>query len=68
MAKTKTELFKEAQRAGLVGEGASADNFTADQLSAMLDPTEPAGGGVAPIEGSLSDAGFMEAPDGHRVK
>lgn len=59
MAKTKAELFKEAQRSELVPEDSSADDFSAAQLEALL------GGNVAAWQGSLSSTGPLVAPDGH---
>ncbi len=59
MAKNKAELVKEAQAAGLIAEDAGADDFTADQLSALLSGDVPA------FEGSLSASEEMVAPDGH---
>ena len=54
----KKDTFKEAQTAGLVPEDANLDDFTQEQLDALL------GGGPA-WEGSMSAPKPLEAPDGH---
>lgn len=61
MAKTKTELFREAQAAGIVGADVTEDDYTADDLKAILTPDEdkPA------WKGSLSSSKPIVAPDGH---
>ena len=59
MAKTKAELFKEAQRSELVPEDSSADDFSVAQLEALL------GGNVAAWKGSVSSERPLVAPDGH---
>ncbi|HEV8482683.1 MAG TPA: hypothetical protein VGV87_03910 [Blastocatellia bacterium] len=57
----KSDLFEQAQAAGLVASDASADDYTVAQLEALL------AGDVPAWEGSLSDKPFMPAPDGHDV-
>lgn len=59
MAKNKSELLKEAQAAGKVGEEVTEDDITADDLKTMLDP-EP----VA-WKGSMSSSLPLVGPDGH---
>ena len=62
MAKTKTELLKEAQAAGRVAENVNPDDLTADDLNRMLNPES------APAwKGSLSVTKPIIAPDGHVV-
>lgn len=56
---SKTDLFKEAQAAGLVGEDASADDYTAATLETLLSRGAPA------WEGSLSSKKELVAADGH---
>jgi hypothetical protein len=58
----KADLLKRAQAAGLASDDAKADDYTEDELRALLDTDKPA------WEGSLSDASIMEAPDGHKVR
>lgn len=60
MAPTKAEMFKEASAAGLVPADAGPDAYTADQLSALLNPAS-----APAIEGSLSSDKPIVAPDGH---
>ena len=55
---TKRELFKEAQTAGLVAEGASADDYDVAGLERLL------GRGPA-WEGSLSSKKPLISADGH---
>ena len=59
MAKNKSELLKDAVRAGLAPETATEDDFTGEQLERMLDPTPTA------WKGSLSARKPLVAPDGH---
>jgi len=59
MAKSKADLFSEAQAAGYVSDDASADDYTVNQLEALLGGTVPA------WEGSLSAKEPQVAPDGH---
>lgn len=60
MATNKDKLFKEAQGAGLVAEGANADDVTEDELKRLL--------GRAPVyEGSKMDTEPYTAPDGHPI-
>lgn len=61
MAKTKADLLKDAQAAGLVAEDADEEAFTTDDLKAMLDPNRPA------HQGSRSATEPIVAPDGHVV-
>jgi hypothetical protein len=61
MAKTKDDLLKEAQGSGLVAADASADDYTADDLNALLRGNVPA------WKGSLSAREPIVAPDGHVV-
>lgn len=61
MAKSKDQLLKEAQAAGLVADDVSAENVTSDQLNALLR------GDKAAWEGSRSSAEEIVAPDGHVV-
>jgi hypothetical protein len=56
---TKKELLKEAQAAGLVGEDASEDDYTAASLETLL------GRGAPAWEGSLSSKKELKAADGH---
>jgi hypothetical protein len=57
----KADLLKRAKAAGLASDDAKADDYTEDELRALLDPDKPAWE-------SLSDAPIMEAPDGHKVR
>lgn len=59
MARSKSDYFNEAQAAGHVPEDAEADDYSVDQLRAML------GGNVPAWEGSLSASQPIVAPDGH---
>ena len=59
MAKTKSELHKEAQRAGLVPEGTEPDEYTGAQLETLLGGDVPASGWVP------SHNEPQIAPDGH---
>lgn len=61
MAKSKADLFKEAQAAGVVASDASEDDYTSDDLSARLRGDVPA------WKGSLSTNVPIVAPDGHVV-
>jgi hypothetical protein len=62
MAKSKTELLKDAQAAGLVADDVAEDDVTADDLKRALNPDEsPA------WKGSLSADSVIVAPDGHVV-
>lgn len=61
MAKSKSELLKDAQAAGLVAEDADEEAFTVEDLRVMLDPNRPA------HQGSLSASEPIMAPDGHVV-
>ena len=54
----KGDSFKEALKAGLVPDDASADDFTQEQLDGLL------GRGPA-WEGTASARKPLEAPDGH---
>jgi hypothetical protein len=54
----KADLLKEAQKAGLAPESASADDYTEEQLRDLLNP------GVA-WKGSLSSSKPLLGPDGH---
>lgn len=59
MARSKSELLKEAVKAGLAPESATEDDYTVAQLETLLSPDRPA------WEGSLSAAEPVTAPDGH---
>lgn len=59
MAKTKTELLKDAQKAGLAADTASEDDFTLADLETMLSPNPVA------WKGSASSSKPLVAPDGH---
>src|SRR4051812_27628708 len=61
MAKSKSDLMKDAQTAGLVPTDAAEDDYTAAQLSGLLSTDKPA------WEGSLSSSVPLVAPDGHVV-
>jgi hypothetical protein len=61
MAKSKSDLLEEAQAGGLVAADASADDYTADELGALVRGDRPA------WEGSLSAREPIVAPDGHVV-
>ena len=59
MAKTKAELLKEAQRAGLVPDNTEPDDYTGAQLETLLGSDVPAAGWVP------SHRTPQVAPDGH---
>lgn len=59
MAKSKQDLLKEAQGAGLVAEDVNADDMTSDELSALLRGDIPA------WKGSRSSKEPLVGPDGH---
>lgn len=59
MAKTKGELLKDAQRAGLAPETASEEDYTVSDLETMLSPDRPA------WQGSMSAKKPLVGPDGH---
>lgn len=61
MAKSKTELLKDAQAAGMVAADAQEGDFTVAVLEEMLSPDRPA------WKGSLSVNEPLVAPDGHVV-
>ena len=61
MAKTKADLLKAAQPEGLVATDATEDDFTGEQLVALLTPDRPA------WEGSASAKEPIVAADGHVV-
>jgi len=63
MAKSKTELHKDALDAGLVDPDTVADDFTVEELQARLSGEGP---DVA-WKGSLSADEPIVAPDGHVV-
>jgi hypothetical protein len=57
---SKRDLFKEAKTAGLVAEGATADDYTEHALLTLL--------GRAPAwEGSLSSSEPLVGADGHET-
>lgn len=58
MAKSKSDLLKEAQAAGHVSEDASEDDFTVAQLETIL-------GGTVPSTAAPTEPIVM--PDGHVV-
>jgi hypothetical protein len=60
MAKTKSDLHKEAVTAGAVAADSDPDEFTADQLSALLS-------GDIPVHERVSASKPIVAPDGHVV-
>jgi hypothetical protein len=59
MARSKDELLKQAQASGLVAEDVSADDYTAEELQALLRGDVPA------WKGSRSSSEPLKAPDGH---
>ena len=61
MAKTKADLLAEAQTAGVAPADATVDDYTGDQLAAMVATDRPA------WEGSASAAEPIVAADGHVV-
>lgn len=61
MAKSKTELMKDAQTAGLIPGDADEGDYTAAQLTDLLSTDKPA------WQGSLSSTVPQIAPDGHVV-
>lgn len=60
MAKTKSDLLKEAQTAGLVAADAPEEDYTAAQLSTLLS-------GEVPVHERVSATEPIVAPDGHVV-
>lgn len=60
MAKTKSELLKDAQTAGLVAPDATAADFTAAALEAIVS-------GDIPVRERVSATSPIVAPDGHVV-
>jgi hypothetical protein len=60
MAKTKTELLKEAQTAGLVAAEADPDDFKAADLEAIVS-------GEIPVRERQSATNPIVAADGHVV-
>jgi len=56
---TKKELLANAVKAGKVAEGASEDDYTAEDLQTMLDPEPTA------WKGPLSAKKPQVSPDGH---
>lgn len=60
MAKTKAQLFEEAKAAQLVPAGTGPDDYTADELTGLLNPADR-----AVWEGSASATEPQVAPDGH---
>jgi hypothetical protein len=62
VAKSKTELLKDAQAAGLVAADVTEDDVQVDDLKRALNPDD------APAwKGSLSADKEIVAPDGHVV-
>jgi len=59
MARNKSELLKDAVRAGAVPDTATEDDFTVAELERVLDPSPIA------WPGSLSARKPLVAPDGH---
>lgn len=59
MARAKTDVYKEAQAAGLVPEDASPDDYTVEALETLL------GRGAPAWEGSLSSPVPIVGADGH---
>lgn len=59
MAKTKSDLHKEAVAAGAVAADSNPDDFTAEDLQARISGDVPA------WKGSLSASKPIVAPDGH---
>jgi hypothetical protein len=62
MAKSKAELVKEAQAAGVLAADVNPDDFSAADLEAMLNPE-----GAPAWKGSLSADKPIVAADGHVV-
>jgi hypothetical protein len=60
VAKSKGELLKQAQGAGLVAADAGEDDYTADELSALLRGDER-------VQERVSASEPIVAPDGHVV-
>jgi hypothetical protein len=60
MAKSKADLHKEAVHSGTVAADSDPDEFTADQLSALLS-------GDIPVHERVSASKPIVAPDGHVV-
>jgi hypothetical protein len=57
---SKADLLKQAQKAGLAPDSAGADDYTEDQLRALLNPSDsPA------WKGSMSSKEPLVGPDGH---
>lgn len=61
MAKSKADLHADAVAAGKVTADTSPDDFSADDLTTLLDADKPA------WKGSLSAREPIVAPDGHVV-
>jgi hypothetical protein len=62
VAKSKAELLKDAQAAGLVAADVAEDDVQVDDLKRALNPDD------APAwKGSLSASSEIVAPDGHVV-
>lgn len=61
MAKSKADLLKDAQTAGLVAETVEPEDVTVSELETMLATDRPA------WEGSLTATEPIVAPDGHVV-
>lgn len=57
---SKADMLKQAQKAGLLPDGVSEDDYTAEELDAVLNP-----GGRPAWKGSLSSKQPVVAPDGH---
>jgi hypothetical protein len=60
VAKSKKELLRDAQTAGLVSEDANEDDFTAEQLQGLVS-------GDIPVHERKSATKPIVAPDGHVV-
>jgi hypothetical protein len=57
---TKRDLMKQAITAGVIPENADEDDYTAQQLEVLIDPSK------APAwEGSMSSSKPLVGPDGH---
>lgn len=59
MGKTKGELLKDAQKAGVVPDTVSEDDYTAAQLETLLSGERTA------WDGSMSAKEPVTSPDGH---